>query len=304
MFLTDADGRKIGEKVFKHGGEGLAEMAAWLMATSGAAEACADPGRDRGAARPRGRDAARARLQGARHQSQADGSLPRPLHAGRRQGRQPRRRGDGLGLAHRSALLPAAGGRRSRSSSNCASGRASPRTSAPSAIASPTACASSSGATFPAMLELDSDLGAEWLLDLWETAPTPDKAARIRETTIAKLLKRHRIRRFDAAHVLGVLRQPPVKVAAGTTEAASAHIATLDRTHPPRQPAAQGRPPPARCPDRPPHPGRGGRAGAERSSVTWRSSHPCREWEGSSSPRCSQKPSMPCSGGITPPCAV
>lgn len=39
VFLTDADGRKIAERAFKHGGEGLAEMAAWLMATSGAAEA-------------------------------------------------------------------------------------------------------------------------------------------------------------------------------------------------------------------------------------------------------------------------
>jgi hypothetical protein len=28
VFLTDADGRRIGEKAFKHGGRGLAEMAA------------------------------------------------------------------------------------------------------------------------------------------------------------------------------------------------------------------------------------------------------------------------------------
>ena len=41
------------------------------------------------------------------------------------------------------------------------------------------------------------------------------------------LLKRNRIRRFDASHVLAVLRQQPVTVAAGTMEAASAHIATL-----------------------------------------------------------------------------
>ena len=80
---------------------------------------------------------------------------------------------------------------------------------------------------FPALLELENDLGAEWLLDLWETVPTPAKAARMRVTTIAKLLKRNRSRRFDAAHVLAVLRTPPVKVAAGTAEAASAHIATL-----------------------------------------------------------------------------
>jgi transposase len=39
VVLTDSDGRKIGEKVFGHGGEGLAAMAAWLMAASGAAEA-------------------------------------------------------------------------------------------------------------------------------------------------------------------------------------------------------------------------------------------------------------------------
>ena len=38
VFLTDGDGRKMGERMFKHGGEGLAEMAAWMMETSGAAE--------------------------------------------------------------------------------------------------------------------------------------------------------------------------------------------------------------------------------------------------------------------------
>jgi len=49
----------------------------------------------------------------------------------------------------------------------------------------------------------------------------------VRQATIAGLLKRHRVRRFDAADVLGVLRQPVVRLAAGTAEAASAHIAAL-----------------------------------------------------------------------------
>src|SRR5271157_6337029 len=80
---------------------------------------------------------------------------------------------------------------------------------------------------FPALLELEADLGAEWLLELWEAAPTPDKASRLREATIGKLLKRHRIRRFDAAFVVNTLRTPPVRVAAGTVEAASAHVALL-----------------------------------------------------------------------------
>jgi transposase len=56
-------------------------------------------------------------------------------------------------------------------------------------------------------MELESDLGDPWLPGLWELAPTPGKAARIREGTVAKLLKRRRIRRFDAAHVLDVLRK-------------------------------------------------------------------------------------------------
>ncbi|MFY9874221.1 MAG: transposase [Rhodomicrobium sp.] len=40
VFLTVGEGRKIGEKIFKHGGEGLAEMANWLLQVSCAA----DPG--------------------------------------------------------------------------------------------------------------------------------------------------------------------------------------------------------------------------------------------------------------------
>lgn len=80
---------------------------------------------------------------------------------------------------------------------------------------------------FPAILALESDLGAEWLLDLWDAVPTPDKAIRIRETTIAKILKRHRIRRFTAEVVLAKLREPPLQVAGGTIRAACAHIAPL-----------------------------------------------------------------------------
>jgi transposase len=54
--------------------------------------------------------------------------------------------------------------------------------------------------------------------------PTPAKAVRVSEKTIARILKNHRIRRFDAAEVLRILRQPPLTVAPGTVEAATAHI--------------------------------------------------------------------------------
>jgi hypothetical protein len=77
------------------------------------------------------------------------------------------------------------------------------------------------------MLELADDVGANWFLDLFEAAPTPEKAVRVREKTIARILKEHRIRRFDAAHVLGELRKPALVVAPGTIEAATGRIRGL-----------------------------------------------------------------------------
>src|SRR5215212_1480963 len=56
---------------------------------------------------------------------------------------------------------------------------------------------------YPQLLEVSDDVTAEWVLDLWTLAPTPAKAARLRETTLARLLHEHRIRRLDAERVLG-----------------------------------------------------------------------------------------------------
>ena len=54
---------------------------------------------------------------------------------------------------------------------------------------------------------------------------TPAAAQRVRETTtLAKLLKQHRIRRIDAATLRGRLRVPAVQVAPGAAEAAAAHV--------------------------------------------------------------------------------
>src|ERR687885_2334595 len=68
---------------------------------------------------------------------------------------------------------------------------------------------------YPQLLELADDVAAEWILELWSMAPTPAKAARLCEATIAELLSRHRIRRFDAAGVAEILRRPAIAVAAG-----------------------------------------------------------------------------------------
>src|SRR4051812_31384871 len=79
----------------------------------------------------------------------------------------------------------------------------------------------------PQLLELSDDVTAEWVLALWSMAPTPAQAARLREATLARLLRQHRIRKLDAPAVLAILRQPAIPVAPGVTEAAVLHLRSL-----------------------------------------------------------------------------
>jgi transposase len=80
---------------------------------------------------------------------------------------------------------------------------------------------------YPQLLELSDDVTAEWVLALWSMAPTPAKAARLREAMLARLLRQHRIRKLDAQAALGILRQPAITVGAGVTEAAVLHLRSL-----------------------------------------------------------------------------
>jgi transposase len=80
---------------------------------------------------------------------------------------------------------------------------------------------------YPQLLELTDDVAAPWFLDLWRLIPTPDKAVRVREATVAKLLKRHRIRRITADQVLAKARSPAITVAPGTIKAATAHLGAV-----------------------------------------------------------------------------
>jgi transposase len=77
---------------------------------------------------------------------------------------------------------------------------------------------------YPQALKISDDLGADWFLELWAAVPTPAKAARVRESSIDRVLKTHRIRRIAAAEAAQILRQRPLTVAGGTVAAASAHI--------------------------------------------------------------------------------
>src|SRR4029079_1571668 len=80
---------------------------------------------------------------------------------------------------------------------------------------------------YPQMLALTDDVAAPWFLDLWRLIPTPEKAARVREATVDRLLKRHRIRRLSAADVLERLRTPAIPLAPGTVSAAVSHLAAV-----------------------------------------------------------------------------
>lgn len=119
VFLMDADGRKIAERVFKHGGEGLSEMAAWLMATSGAAE----PGRDRGAGCPVVETLIERDFKLFAINPKQIGSLPRPLHFG-----LPRTTCVPTRAASDCTRWPI------RWSWSCVRGRALPKTSAPNTV--------------------------------------------------------------------------------------------------------------------------------------------------------------------------
>jgi transposase len=225
-FLADDDGRKVGKRFFKHGGEGLDEMATWMMATSGASEpsqihvaievphgpvveTLIERGFKVHAINPKQMDRFRDRftLAGAKDDSRDGEVMSSALRTD----------------AHCFRLLALADPVvvELREWSRIAEDLGAERNRLTNRFREQL------WRYFPAILELEADLASEWLLDLWETVPTPHKAVRIRDTTIAKLLKRHRVRRFDAAQLLSILRAPPVRVAAGTTEAASAHIATL-----------------------------------------------------------------------------
>ena len=78
---------------------------------------------------------------------------------------------------------------------------------------------------YPQFLDaVDDDVAAPWALDLWRSLPTPRAGQRVREVTLTRVLKQHRIRRIDAATLRSRLRVPVLNVAPGAAEAAATHV--------------------------------------------------------------------------------
>jgi transposase len=80
---------------------------------------------------------------------------------------------------------------------------------------------------FPQLLQLCQSAEQPWLWELFESAPSPHRAARLTEAKIARILRQHRIRRITAAEVRAVLKTKPLTLAPGAAEAAIEHALLL-----------------------------------------------------------------------------
>jgi transposase len=198
--LVDAGGKIVGERGFPHGGAGLAEMCTWLLTTTGAEPAVIAVAIEV----PHGPIVETLLERGfvvyAVNPKQLDRFRDRFTVAGAKDDRRDAHvLGDSLRTDRHCFrhLSRGCGHRRVREQL---------------------------WRYYPQALEISDDLGADWFLELWAVVPTPAKAARVRESSIDRVLKTHRIRRIAAAEAVKVLRQTPLIVADGTVEAASAHI--------------------------------------------------------------------------------
>src|SRR5450759_6006004 len=80
---------------------------------------------------------------------------------------------------------------------------------------------------YPQMLKLSPAANEVWLWDLLESAPLPGDAAKLKLAKVKAILRSHRIRRVTADEVLEQLRQPALRLAPGSAEAASEHVQML-----------------------------------------------------------------------------
>ena len=220
--IVDGGGRVVGERGFRHGGAGLAEMAGWLLATAGAGphaigaaievphgpvvETLMERGLAVHAINPKQLDRFRDRFSPAG--AKDDRRDAHVLGDALRTDRHAFRRLDPTApeiveLREWSRIASDLTGDRTRLANRARQ---------------------QLWRYYPQLLEVEGDLAKAWVRDLWSLIPTPAKARRVRAGTVAALLKRHRVRRIDAEAVLLALREPAISVAPGTAEAAVAHL--------------------------------------------------------------------------------
>ncbi len=179
VWLADGSGKRLGKRTFEHSGEGLAQMCDWLIATSGGkpedihvaievphcpvVETLLDRGFKVYAINPRQLDRFRDRFSpaGAKDDSRDAESLSSSLRTARRAFHQ-------VVLAEPAII-------ELREWSRMADDLCADK------IRQTSRLREQLRRYYPQMLRFGSDLAEEWVLRLWEVAPTPAKAARLRE---------------------------------------------------------------------------------------------------------------------------
>ncbi|HWD67618.1 MAG TPA: IS110 family transposase [Caulobacteraceae bacterium] len=224
--LADAGGRELGARRFAHSGEGLAQLAQWALAVSGGradqvwvaievphgpvVESLMERGFRLFSINPKQADRFRDRFSpaGAKDDSRDAEVLSDALRTDARAFRELKsspaqilelrewsRMGDELGADH-TRLTNQLRDQLWR--------------------------------YYPQALELARGaIGQDWFLDLLALAPTPAAAQRLRRDALARLIKRHRLRRIEAAGALATLRAAAIRLAPGAAEAASAHVGLI-----------------------------------------------------------------------------
>lgn len=223
--LLDAEGQRVAERDVAHGGEGLAEMCAWLLERSGAqageiavaietprgpvVEALLERGFAVFSINPKQLDRFRDRftVAGAKDDSRDAQVLGHALRTDR--------------AAYRRLTVDDPLIIELREWTRMHEELVQERTRLANRVGHQL------WRYYPQAAELSDDLAADWFLDLWEVVPTPARAAQVSEKQIVRILRNNRIRRIDAPGAIDVLRRQPLAVAPGTAEAASAHIRTL-----------------------------------------------------------------------------
>jgi transposase len=223
--LLDAEGRRVGQREFAHGGAGLAELCDWLLAKTQAA-----PGQIAVAIEtPHGPVVEMLLEHGfvvfAINPKQLDRFRDRFTVAGAKDDRRDAHVLAGSLRTDRAAFRQLAADNpvviELREWSRMADELQQERTRLANRLRQQL------WRYYPQAAKLTDDVADDWFLALWQKVPTPDSAAKASEKAIARVLSAYRIRRLDAATVLSILREPPLFVAPGTTEAACAHIRSL-----------------------------------------------------------------------------
>lgn len=223
--LTDDSGKIIGRRIFAHSGEGLAQMADWLLRESGAmaadihvaietphgavVETLLERGFKTYSINPKQLDRFRDRFTaaGAKDDSRDADVLASSL------------RTDGKAFRALMPADPAIVELREWSRMAEAHGQDLRRYMS--------RLHEQLQRYYPAFLALGGDADAAWKLALLELAPTPAMARSLPRAKVARLIEAHHVRCHDVDGVLAILRAPPPAVSDATVAAASAHVRTL-----------------------------------------------------------------------------